>query len=177
MPAKYGKAYVQRSKNDSVDAAANCEAATRPHVRGVPLRTVENQAALMRHRVRETLMGSRTRMLNALRGHLAEIGLIAPQGAQNAYALKRLAEGGFDGRGEVVVPDCVRASLAPLVHQIDVIDDEIAGIDEAIKQEVKANATAKRLTTTPGVGPLIASAVMATVPDIGAFKSGREFAA
>src|SRR5579883_1275217 len=163
IPPAYVKPYVRRNKNDAADAAAICEAAGRPNMRFVAVRSVDNQAQLMRHRTRELLDGDRTRMLNALRGHLAEIGVVAPQGVQHAYALKRLAADGFDENGEIVVPDCVREALAPLVHQI--------------KALVKADDTARRLMTIPGVGPVIASAVVATVQDAGAFANGREFAA
>jgi transposase len=177
IPPAYVKPYVRRNKNDAADAAAICEAAGRPNMRFVAVRSVDNQAQLMRHRTRELLDGDRTRMLNALRGHLAEIGVVAPQGVQHAYALKRLAADGFDENGEIVVPDCVREALAPLVHQIEAIDAEIAAIDEKIKALVKADDTARRLMTIPGVGPVIASAVVATVQDAGAFANGREFAA
>jgi transposase len=171
------KPYVRRNKNDAVDAAAICEAVVRPNMRFVAVRSVENQAELMRHRARELLAGNRTRMLNALRGNLAEIGVVAAQGAQHAYGLKRLLADGFDDNGEVVVPDCVRQALAPLVHQIDAIDGEIAAIDKEIEALVKADETARRLTTIPGVGPITASAIVATVRDTSAFSSGREFAA
>ena len=127
IPPAYVKPYVRRNKNDAADAAAICEAVGRPNMRFVPVRSVENQAQLMRHRARELLAGNRTRMLNALRGNLAEIGVVAAQGAQHAYALKRLLADGCDENGEVVVPDCVRQALAPLVHQIDAIDAEIDG--------------------------------------------------
>jgi transposase len=177
IPPAYVKPYVRRNKNDAVDAAAICEAVGRPTMRFVPVRSVENQAELMRHRARELLAGHRTGMLNALRGHLAEIGVVAAQGAQNAYALKRLLADGFDDNGEVVVPDCVREALAPLVHQIDAIDAEIEAIDEEIKALVKADATARRLMTIPGVGPITASAIVATVRETSAFSNGREFAA
>jgi len=131
----------------------------------------------MRHRARELLAGNRTRMLNALRGNLAEIGVVAAQGAQHAYGLKRLLADGFDDNGEVVVPNCVRQALAPLVHQIDAIDEEIAAIDKEIAALVKADETARRLTTIPGVGPVTASAIVATVQDASAFANGRDFAA
>jgi transposase len=146
-------------------------------MRFVPVRSVENQAQLMRHRTRELLSGHRTRMLNALRGHLGEIGVVAAQGAQNAYALKRLLADGCDDDGEVIVPDCVCRALAPLVHQIEAIDAEIAAIDEEIKTLVKSDETARRLMTIPGVGPITAQAIVATVRETGAFASGREFAA
>ena len=177
IPPAYVKPYVRRNKNDAVDAAAICEAVGRPAMRFVPVRSVENQAQLMRHRARELLAGNRTRMLNALRGHLAEIGIVAAQGAQNAYALKRLVADGLDDNGEIIVPDCVRRALAPLVHQIDVVDEEIAAIDEELKALVKSDETARRLMTIPGVGPVTAQAIVATVRDTSAFSSGREFAA
>ena len=176
IPPAHVKPYVRRNKNDAVDAAAICEAAGRPSQRFVPVRSIENQAELMRHRARELLAGQRTAALNALRGHLAEIGVIAPQGVQHAYDLKRLAVDGFDEYGEVVVPDCVRVALRPLVSQIDALDAAIGAIDN-IAMSVKADETAKRLMTVPGVGPVTASAIVATIQDIGDFASGREFAA
>jgi transposase len=171
------KPYVRRKKNDAADAEAICEAVGRPNMRFVPVRTVENQSELMRHRVREALAGDRTRLLNALRGHLGEIGVIAPQGGQHAYGLKRLAETEVDEHGEILVPDGVRASLAPLVRQIEAIDEEIEAIDDALKASVKADDKARRLMTIPGVGPVTASAIVATIPDMSAFADGREFAA
>src|SRR5271169_3772577 len=109
IPPAHVKPYVRRNKNDQVDAAAIYEAMSRPGQRFVPVRSIDNQADLMRHRARELLAGQRTAALNALRGHLAEIGLIAPQGAQHAYGLKRMAADGFNENGEIVVPDCVIA--------------------------------------------------------------------
>jgi len=163
IPPAHVKPYVRRNKNDAVDAAAICEAAGRPGQRFVPVRSVENQAELMRHRVRELLAGQRTAALNALRGHLTEIGVVAPQGARHAYDLKRLAVDGFDEYGEVVVPDCVRVALRPLVSQIDALDEAIGAIDKEIAMAVKADETAKRLMTIPGVGPVTASAIIATI--------------
>jgi transposase len=177
LPPAHVKPYVRRNKNDAADAAAICEAAGRPGQRFVPVRSIDNQAGLMRHRARELLAGQRTSLLNALRGHMAEIGIVPPQGAQHAYDLKRLAADGFDENGEVVVPDCVRAALRPLVDQIDELDETIAAIDKELAASVKANETAKRLTTIPGVGPVTASAITATVQDVSAFASGRDFAA
>jgi transposase len=119
-------------------------------------------------------------MLNALRGHLAEIGVVAPQGAQHAYGLKRPLTAGHDDNGEIVVPACVREALAPLAGQIDAIDaidDEIEAIDDQIKAQVKGDDLARRLATIPGIGPITASAIVATVRDPSAFASGREFSA
>jgi transposase len=123
------------------------------------------------------LAGQRTAALNALRGHLAEIGLIAPQGAHHAYGLKRMAADGFNENGEIVVPDCVRGALRSLVGQIDAPDEAIGAIDRELAASVKADETAKRLMTSPGVGPVTASAIVATIQDASAFASGREFAA
>jgi transposase len=177
IPPAHVNPYVRRNKSDQVDAAAIYEAMSRPGQRFVPVRSIDNQAELMRHRARELLAGQRTAALNALRGHLAEIGLIAPQGVQHAYDLKRLAGDGFDENGEVVVPDCVRVALRLLISQIDALDEAIGALDREIAASVRSDATAKRLMTIPGVGPVTASAIVATIQDAGAFASGREFAA
>ncbi len=177
IPPAYVKPFVRRNKNDAADAAAICEALGRPNLRFVPVRSVDNQAQLMRHRARELLVGQRTQILNALRGHLAEVGVVGAQGVQNAYLLKRLAAEGCDENGEIVVADCVRAALAPLVRQIDTLDEEIDLIDAEVEKLVESDDKARRLMTIPGVGPVTASALIATVQDIGAFASGREFAA
>ena len=130
LPPAHVKPYVRRNKSDQVDAAAIYEAMSRPGQRFVPVRSIDNQAALMRHRARELLAGQRTAALNALRGHLAEIGVVAPQGAQHAYGLKRMAADGFNENGEIVVPDCVRVALGPLIGHIDALDEAIGAIDE-----------------------------------------------
>jgi transposase len=95
----------------------------------------------------------------------------------HAYDLKRLAIDGFDANGQVLVPDCVRVALRPLVGQIDALDEAIGAIDKEIAASVKADETAKRLMTIPGVGPVTASAIVATIQDAGAFAGGRDFAA
>ncbi len=177
IPAAHVKPYVRRGKNDAADAAAICEASMRPGQRFVAVRSIENQAELMRHRARELLSGQRTALINALRGHLAEIGVVAAQGARNAYDLKRMLDDGVDEHGEIVVPECVRASLRPLSEQIDALDAAIGAIDEKIEAAVKADERARRLMTIPGVGPLTASAIVSTVRDMSGFASGREFAA
>ena len=151
LPPAHVKPYVRRNKNDAVDAAAICEAAGRPGQRFVPVRSIDNQADLMRHRTRELLAGQRTALLNALRGHLAEIGLVAPQGAHHAYGLKRMVADGFNENGEIVVPDCVRGALRALVGQIDALDGAIGAIDRELAASVKADETAKRLMTTEAI--------------------------
>ena len=177
IPPAHVKPYVRRNKNDAADAAAICEAVMRPHQRFVAVRSIDNQAELMRHRTREMLVGQRTQLLNGLRGHLAEIGVVAAQGAQHAYALKQLVVEGADENGEIVVPECVCAALRPLAAQIDALDAAIAKINSEIAACVKGDERARRLMTIPGIGPVTASAMVASVQDPGAFGSGREFAA
>jgi transposase len=176
IPPAHVKPYVRRNKTDAADAAAICEAAMRPGQRFGALRSIDNQAAVMRHRVREQLVGQRTALINALRGHLSEIGVVAAQGAQHAYRLKRMLADGADENGEIVISE-PRVALAPLAAQIDALDQAIAAIDDKLIETVKADEKARRLMTIPGVGPVIATAVVATVGEVASFASGREFAA
>jgi transposase len=174
MPPAYVKPYVRRQKNDAADAEAICEAVTRPSMRFVQIRSIENQAVLMRHRTRELLVGQRTQLLNALRGHLAEVGVIAAQGAGNARALAALIEAGHDE-----VPACVAQALAPLVEQLGHLDIAIADADRQIAGEAGACEDARRLMTIPGIGPTTAEAIVATLGRDGVrqFTGPREFAA
>jgi transposase len=118
MPPAYVKPYVRRQKNDAADAAGICEAVTRPSMRFTGVRTLENQAALMHHKAREMLVAQRTQLINALRGHLAEIGIIAAQGLKNARELA----GVIKAEGDMTIPACVRTALAPLVRQLHALD-------------------------------------------------------
>ena len=172
MAPAYVKAYVRRQKNDAADAAAICEAVTRPSMRFVPLRSLENQAALMHHRVREMLVAQRTQVLNAVRGHLAEIGVIAAQGPKNARDLARLI-----AADAAALPPAVCAALAPLVRQRDRLDEEIGLADDAIKAMAKADERARSLMSIPGIGPVTASAIAASVQDVSSFSGSREFSA
>jgi transposase len=172
MPPAYVKPYVRRQKNDAADAAAICEAVTRPSMRFVPVRSVENQGVLMHHKVRELLVSQRTQILNAVRGHLAEIGIIAAQGPNNARELAALIVA-----GDEAVPSHIRTALMPLARQLDHLDAEIAGTDHTIVALAKADPVARRLTSIPGIGPVTASAVAASVQDIAGFSGPREFAA
>ena len=172
MHPSYVKAYVRRQKNDAADAAAICEAVTRPSMQFVSIRSIDNQAVLMHHKVREILVSQRTQLLNALRGHLAEVGVIAAQGANGAYALAAAIL-----EGDSSIPLCVRDALAPIVRQLQTLNDEIAASDRAIMGLAKTNETARRLMSVPGIGPITASAIAASVQDVGAFSGPREFAA
>src|ERR1700730_16158757 len=173
MPPAYVKPYVRRQKNDAADAAGICEAVTRPSMRFVGVRTLENQAALMHHKAREMLVAQRTQLINALRGHLAEIGVIAAQGPKNARELA----GVVMAEGDETIPACVRAALAPLVRQLHALDQEIARSDRTIAAMARGDEMARRLMTIPGLGPVTASAIAASVQDVSAFSGPREFAA
>jgi transposase len=184
MPPAYVKPYVRRQKNDAADAAAICEAVTRPSMRFVGVRSVANQAALMRHKAREMLVAQRTNsrrrrrrfarlwLINGLRGHLAEIGVIAAQGSKAARELAGLIEA-----CDETIPLCVCEALAPLVLQLHKLDEAIGQLDATILKIARADETARRLMSIPGVGPITASAIAASVQDASSFSGPREFAA
>jgi transposase len=171
MPPQYVKAYVKRGKNDAADAAAICEAVTRPSMRFVPVKSADQQSALLLHRARELLVRQRTQLINAVRGHLAEFGLVAARGPWNVPLL--LASLEADQR----VPEPARQLVQLLAAQLEDLKTRIAEVEARIMAWHKANPVSQRLATIPGIGPLIATAIAATVPDPEAFRSGREFAA
>jgi transposase len=170
IPPQYVKPYVRRSKNDAMDAAAICEAVARPSMRFVPIKGPEQQAALMLHRTRDLIVRQRTQLLNAFRSHAAEFGVIAPKGPQNVATLLAACE-------EARLPVLALELLRVLHRQIDEADARIEEIETQISAWHKANEVCRRLSSVPGIGPLTATAIAATVPDPGVFKSGREFAA
>src|SRR5471032_325648 len=172
MPPAYVKPYVRRQKNDATDATAICEAVTRPSMRFVVIRSLENQAALMRHKAREMLVSQRTQLLNGLRGHLTEVGVIAAQGPRHARELAGLIEAGDEN-----IPIEVREALAELVHQLHRLDEAIARLDRTIVKIARKDETARRLMSIPGFGPITASAMAASVQDASSFAGPREFAA
>jgi transposase len=172
MPAQYVKAYVRRQKNDAADAAAICEAVSRPSMRFVPVKTAEQQAALMLHRSRDLLVRQRTMLINSLRAHLAEFGLIEARGPSKIAPLLTLIE-----RGDARVPDLARRALLPLVAQLQASEVQIDAIDAEILGWHQASEASRRLATIPGIGPVIASAIAAAVPDPSVFATGRQFAA
>jgi transposase len=171
MPPQYVKAYVKRGKNDAADAAAICEAVTRPSMRFVPVKTADQQSALLLHRARELLVRQRTQLINAVRGHLAEFGLVAARGPWNVPRLIASLE--EDKR----VPEPARQLVQLLAAQLEDVKTRIAEVEARIAAWHKASPVSLRLATIPGIGPLIATAIAATVPDPEAFQSGREFAA
>jgi transposase len=173
IPLSYVKPYVRRNKNDSADAAAICEAVSRPSMRFVPVKAAEQQAVLMLHKVRELLIKQRTLLINALRCHLAEFGIIAAQRMTGLGELLSVLEDEADGR----VPDLARCALRPLATQLQLTQKAIVQVEAEIGAWHKSNDASRRLATIPGIGPIIASAIAATVPNPAHFRSGREFAA
>jgi len=170
MPAHYVKAYIKRGKNDVADAEAICEAVTRPTMRFVAIKTREQQAVLVVHRTRELLVRQRTQAVNALRGLLAEFGICEPQGIWHVGRLRAHLEG-------ETIPEPGRRTLMLLVDQLDGLERLLVQVEAEIRTWHRANSVSQRLAKIPGVGPLIASAIVATVADASAFRSGREFAA
>jgi transposase len=173
MPPQYVKAYVKLNRNDAADAEAICEAVRRPSMRFVPVKTREQQSVLLMHRGRELLVRQRTMLANALRGHLAEFGLIAAQGLHNVAGLIAIVRDDKDRR----VPDIARQVLGILADQIETLSRRIATTEAQIMAWHKDNPISQRLATIPSIGPIIATAMVATIADPTEFRSGREFAA
>src|SRR5215470_16599506 len=173
MPAQYVKAYVKRNKNDAADAEAICEAVQRPRMRFVPIKTAEQQAALLLHRGRERLVRQRTTLVNALRAHLAEFGVIAPVGLRHVGRLIAVVRDEGDRR----VPDLARPVLQVLAAQVEVAEAAVAEVEQQLMAWHRSNPLSQRLATIPGIGPIIATAIAATVVEPSGFASAREFAA
>ena len=173
IPPSYVKAYLKRGKNDANDAAAICEAVTRPSMRFVPIKTTEQQSALMLHRTRQLLVRQRTMLCNALRGHLAELGIVSAKGRNGTAELLEIIADGADSR----VSPAVRAILDVLARQYGVIGTEIASIDKGIMALHRTCEASRRLAEIPGIGPVGATALVAEIGDWNAFASGRSLAA
>jgi transposase len=173
MPPSYVKAYVKRGKNDAADAAAICEAVTRPSMRFVPIKRVGQQSALMLHRTRDLLIRQRTQLINALRAHLAELGLVAAKGREGLQQLITAVTKSSDER----LPTDARFACQTIVAELHALQIQIGGLDKRINQTHRANADSKRLDAIPGFGVILSTAVVATMTDPKAFKTGREFAA
>jgi transposase len=173
MPPSYVKAYLKRSKNDANDAAAICEAVTRPSMRFVPIKTKDQQTALMLHRTRQLLVRQRTMLSNALRGHLAELGVVSAKGRNGTGELLRIIADGADNR----VPSSARGILDVLARQYSVLGAEIGSIDKSILTLHRACEASRRLAEIPGIGPVVATALVAEIGDWKAFSSGRSLAA
>lgn len=173
MPPTYVKPYVKRGKSDASDAAAICEAVTRPTMRFVEVKTVEQQALLSQHRARQLLIGQRTQLANLIRSLLGEFGCILRRGVNHVASFASEIRDG----ASTSLPDCVQASIAALCQQFLDLQEKIALLDQMISTASRQDERVKLLRTIPGVGPITASAVVATVGNPERFKSGRDFAA
>lgn len=172
IPPAYVKPFVKRQKNDAADAEAICEAAMRPTMRFVPVKSEETQGAAMVFRIRELLIRQRTQAINALRGHLGEFGQIVPQGAANAARIIAIVEDPDGG-----LPTDAMATLKVLVATLIHLEGEIGKLDAEIARRAKENDVARRLMTVPGIGPLIATAFAVLAPPPETFRKARDFAA
>jgi len=173
MPPAYVKPYVKRQKNDAADAEAICEAVTRANMRFVETKTREQQACLMLHRTRHLFIKQQTSVINSIRAHLAEFGIVARVGRNGVEELLRIAAGPGDAR----VPEAARMCIAALGVQLRILKAQILEFDRRIIAWHRSNETSKRLDQIPGVGPALATALVASVPDPKAFRSGRHFSA
>src|SRR5262250_195858 len=173
MPPKDVKAYVKRGKTDAGDAEAICEAVSRPSMTFVPVKSVAQQGLSMLHSVRSQLVNQRTQIVNAVRGHLSELGIVAERGLLGLAELAAVVRDESDQR----LPVAARASLMILVRQIETLSSEIASLDSSLRKENKASELGPRLETIPSVGPVIASALRARVTDAKLFKNGRHLSA
>lgn len=173
IPPSRVKPYVGRQKNDAADAAAICEAAQRPAMRFAAVKTEQQQALLLDHRTRDLLIRQRTMMVNALRGHLAEFGIVAAKGIGRLDELVAIVRDASDRR----LPDAVRDVLQDLTQEIDGLNDRIRRIDRRLVKHCREDETARRLASIPGVGPITACALQAMVTAPKSFRSSRHFAA
>lgn len=169
---RYVKPYVKRQKNDAADAEAIAEAASRPSMRFVAVKNEDQQAQAMLLKTRDLLTGQRTQTINALRGHLAEHGLVVPKGAQN---LRRLYDA--VGEHEARLPATVVTLCKLLAEEVQRLTAHIDGLTLQIRKAVQANETAQRLSAIPGVGPISAMTLATLAPPTDMFRKGRDFAA
>ena len=173
MPPRYVKPYVKRNKNDAADAEAICEAVTRPTMRFVPIKSPEQQSVLMLHRTRQLFIRQRTALINALRAHMAEFGIVAGIGRNGVEKLLELITRGEDDR----IPPAAHECLAALAAQLAMVKRQILEADRRVLAWHRTSKTSKRLEAIPGVGPLIATALVASIPDPSVFRSGRDLSA
>ncbi len=173
IPPQYVKPYVKRNKTDAADAEAICEAVTRPSMRFVGIKSADQQAVLTLHRVRDQLVRQRTMAINALRGHMAEFGVVEAQGIAGAGRLAAIVRDEDDDR----LPDIARRALGVLVTQLCDVMERIDILKQELLSWHKQSDVSLRLAKIPGIGPITATALAATVPDASIFTSARQFAA
>ena len=173
MPPAYVRPYVKRHKNDAADAEAICEAVTRANMRFVATKTPEQQSCLMLHRTRHLFIRHQTSVINAIRAHLAEFGIVAAVGRNGVEQLLDVAADASDKR----LPEAARACLLALGAQLRTLKAQILNFDRQIMAWHRSSEASKRLDEIPGVGPALATALVASVADPKAFRSGRNFSA
>src|SRR5258707_3311371 len=173
IPPAYVKPYVKRQKNDAADAEAICEAVTRPNMRFVPTKPPEQQSCLVLHRTRHLFIRQQTALFNSIRAHLAEFGIVAPVGRNGVEQLLEVVADANDAR----LPEIARACVAALGSQLQALKAQILAFERCIMAWHRSNETSKRLDAIPGVGPALATALVASVADPKAFRSGRDFSA
>ena len=172
VPPVYVKPFVKRHKNDAADAEAITEAAQRPTMHLVEVKTEGQQARAMLFRTRDLLVRQRTQLINALRGHLAEFGVVAPQGPARIGQLAGALEDGDSG-----LPKAVVELGGLLLERIDELDERIDGLSIELRDSAREDEEAARLMTTPGIGPVTALAIQAFAPPMESFRRGRDFSA
>jgi transposase len=181
MPPAYVKAYVKRNKTDAIDAAAICEALSRPTMRFVPVKDEADQAKVALHRIRASFVEKRTAAANQLRAELAEFGIVAPAGKRGLGELLALIETDPETGAEMEkfagLPGALRLLLTELARQWRSCNEAVHQMDREIELGVRKNDRARRLTAVPGIGPIAASAIDAMLPAPRVFQSGRHFAA
>lgn len=170
MPPSYVKGYVKRGKTDKADAEAICEAVSRPSMRFVPVKSEETQALLMTHKAREFLVRQQTQIVNAMRAHLGEFGIVVAKGIHNVGRLIAACD-------KAGLPAPARKALNMLADQLIETQKKIEALTADIRADASASEAAQRLQTIPGIGPITASALISTLPDIADFKSGRDLSA
>ena len=173
IPPHYVKPFVKTNKNDASDAEAICEAVNRPTMRFAPVKSAEQQSVLMLHRARELLVRQKTMLINALRGHCGELGIIVAQGASKVSELIEMIEDPGDTR----LPTLAREALMALVAQLRMVQAQIIDLEKHLKAWHRASEDSCRLATIPGVGVITATALVATIGDASQFHSGRQLAA
>lgn len=173
IPPAYVKPFVKRQKNDAADAEAICEAAQRPNMRFVAMKSEEQQASGLVFRTRDLLVRQRTQTINAIRGHLAEYGWVAPRGPHWVTMLGDLV----DGEIGASLPPAARDIFRVMLGLLDELDVRICELDKQIAQRAREDEVARRLMTIPGIGPIAATAIAALAPAMETFRRGRDFAA
>src|SRR6202167_91141 len=173
MPPAYVKPYVKRHENDATDAEAICEAVTRPNMRLVATKTPEQQRCLTLHRTRHLFIRQQTSVINVIRAHLAEFGIVAPVGRNGVEQLLEVAADASDKR----LPDVTSACVAALGAQLRMLRAQILQFDRMIMAWHRSSEASRRLDNIPGIGPVLATALVASVADPKMFRSGRDFSA